>query len=78
MVGTDPQPGWVRNGKEKIMPDFGGMADKAKDMAGDHSDKVDQGIEKAGDTVDDKTGNKFEDQVDKGQDAARDRLGGNE
>ena len=37
-----------------IMPDFGGLADKAKDMAGGHEDKVNQGIDKAGDTVDEK------------------------
>ncbi|KHE74873.1 hypothetical protein AS25_03415 [Kocuria marina] len=60
------------------MPDLGGLADKAKDAAGNHQDKVDQGIDKAGDAVDDKTGHKFEGQVDQGQDAARDRLGGNE
>ena len=61
-----------------IMPDFGGLADKAKDMAGGHEDKVNQGIDKAGDTVDEKTGGKFEGQVDQGQDAVRDHLGGNE
>lgn len=31
------------------MPDLGGLADKAKDAAGNHQDKVDQGIDKAGD-----------------------------
>jgi len=60
------------------MPDLGGLADKAKDAAGNHQDKVDQGIDKAGDAVDEKTGHKFEGQVDHGQDAARDRLSGNE
>ena len=60
------------------MPDLGGLADKAKDLAGGHQDKVNEGIDKAGDAVDDKTGNKFEGQVDQGQDAVRDRLGGNE
>ena len=57
------------------MPDLGGLADKAKNMASGHEDTVNQGIDKAGDTVDEKTGGKFEGQVDQGQDALRDRLG---
>lgn len=60
------------------MPDLGGLADKAKGMASDHQDKVNQGIDKAGDAVDEKTGGKFEGQVDHGQDAVRDHLGGNQ
>ena len=56
-----------------------GFMDKVKGMLGQHGDKVDQGIEKAGDTVDDKTGGKHAAHVDKAQDMARDqidRLGG--
>ncbi len=55
-----------------------GLFDKAKDFAGDNPDKVDQGVEKAGDLVDDKTGGKHSEQVDKGQDFVGDRLGGAE
>lgn len=56
-----------------------GFMDKAKDLAGQHADKIDQGIEQGGDLVDDKTGGKYADQVDKAQDFANeqaDKLGG--
>lgn len=55
-----------------------GIFDKAQDMAEQHPDQVDQGIEKAGDAVDERTGGKHAEQVDKGQDMARERLGGGE
>jgi hypothetical protein len=48
--------------------------DKAKDALRDHDDKVDQGIDKAGDFADDKTGNKHSDQIDSGADKAREGL----
>lgn len=54
---------------------IGDFVDKAKDLAGQHPDKVDQGIDKAGDAVDQRTGGQHAAQVDKAQDAARDRLG---
>jgi len=41
-------------------------------MFGQHGDKVDQGIDKAGDVVDDKTGGTHAAHVDKAQDAAKD------
>src|SRR5690606_31985390 len=59
-----------------------GIFDKAKDAAGQaaeqHGDKIDQGIDQAGDFADEKTGGKYSDQVDQGQDAAKsfaDNLG---
>ncbi|PZP36836.1 MAG: hypothetical protein DI613_02830 [Kocuria rhizophila] len=58
------------------MVDIGGLGDKAKQFAEDNPDKVDQGIDKAGDTVDDRTGGQHAERVDKGQDALRDKLGG--
>jgi hypothetical protein len=51
-----------------------GFMDKVKGMLGQHGDKVDQGVERAGDMVDDKTGGKHAAHVDKAQDAARDRI----
>ncbi|WP_446664372.1 antitoxin [Flexivirga sp. B27] len=54
---------------------FDSAKDKASELAGDNKDKVDEGVEKAGDAVDDKTGGKFSDQIDSGQDAAKDKLG---
>jgi hypothetical protein len=52
-----------------------GFLDKAKDLLGKHDDKVDDAIEKAGDVVDEKTGDKYADQVDKGQDFLQDKTG---
>jgi MT0933-like antitoxin protein len=53
-----------------------GILDKIKDkmrgLFGQHGDKADAGIDKAGDFVDDKTGGKYSEHVDKAQDAARD------
>ena len=40
--------------KEVFMADIGGMADKAKDAAQDHPEKVDQAKDKAKDAVDGK------------------------
>ena len=51
-----------------------GLMDKVKSMFGQHGDKVDQGIDKAGDVADDKTGGKYTGQVDKAQDAAKDGI----
>jgi MT0933-like antitoxin protein len=52
-----------------------GFMDKAKDLAGKHDDKVDQGIEKAGDQVDQRTDDKYTSHVDRAQDAAQKRTG---
>lgn len=52
-----------------------GFMDKAKDFADKHDEQVDQGIEKAGDQVDQRTDGKYSSQVDKGQDAAQQRTG---
>lgn len=54
---------------------MGGFMDKAKDMAGQHDDKVDQGLEKADDFADQKTGGKFDSQTDKITDQAQQRTG---
>jgi len=51
--------------------------DKAKEFADQHDDKVDQGLEKAGDQIDDRTGNKYSEQIDKGVDAVQERTGDN-
>ncbi|MBD2761542.1 antitoxin [Kocuria sp. cx-455] len=59
------------------MVDIGGLGDKAKQFAEDNPDKVDQGIDKAGDAVDDRTGGQHAEHVDKAQDAARNKFGGN-
>ncbi len=52
-----------------------GFLDKAKELAGQHADKVEGAIDKAADMVDDKTGGKYADQIDKGAEAARGFVG---
>jgi hypothetical protein len=51
-----------------------GIFDKAKDALSGHSEQVAAAIDKAGDFVDEKTEGKYAEQVDKGQDMARDKL----
>ena len=51
-----------------------GFMDKVKGRLGKHADKVDTGVDKGGDVVDDRTGGKYAGHVDKGQDAAKDAL----
>ena len=52
-----------------------GLRDKAKDFADDHDEQVDQGLEKAGEQVDQRTGDKYTSQVDKGVNAAQEHTG---
>jgi len=51
-----------------------GIFDKAKDALSGHGDQVDKGIDKIGDLIDEKTGGKYADKVDQGQDLAGDKL----
>ena len=51
-----------------------GIFDKAKDALSGHSEQVAAAIDKAGDFVDEKTEGKYAEQVDKGQDMAKDKL----
>jgi hypothetical protein len=51
-----------------------GIFDKAKDAVSEHSEQIDAGIDKAGDLVDDKTQGKYVEQVDQGQEMAKDKL----
>jgi len=49
--------------------------DKVKDLADQHDEKVDAALSKVGDVVDDKTGNKYSDHIDKGVDLAQQHTG---
>jgi hypothetical protein len=51
-----------------------GLLDKAKGMLSGREDKAKQGIDKGGDMLDDKTGGKYVDKVDMGQEKARDGI----
>ncbi len=52
-----------------------GFLDKAKELAGQHADKVEQAIDKAADMVDEKTGGKYSEQIDKGVESAKGFVG---
>ncbi len=51
------------------------LAGRAKDLAGEHADQVEEGVEKAGDFVDEKTGGKFSGQVDQAQEFVEKQVG---
>ncbi|WGT46193.1 antitoxin [Tessaracoccus lacteus] len=51
-----------------------GIFDKIGDLAKQHEDKIEEGIEKTGDFVDEKTGGKYAERVDQAQQAAKDQL----
>jgi hypothetical protein len=61
-----------------LLDDAKGLADKAKELAKEHEGQVEQAVEKAGDLIDEKTGGKYQDKVDQGQQFVEDRLGLNE
>ena len=52
-----------------------GLFDRAKELADKHADKVEGAIDKVADVVDEKTGGKYADQIDKGVDAAKGFVG---
>ena len=49
--------------------------DKATEAVDQHDEQVDQGLEKAGEQIDSRTGDKFGDQIQKGVDAAQEHTG---
>ena len=57
------------------MPDFSEMEDEAKKLAGDHPDIANKGIEEAGNVAGDKTGGKFDSQIEQGEQKAEGFLG---
>ncbi len=48
-----------------------GIFDKAKDLLNEHSDKVDQGIDKAAQLIDQKTGGQHTGQIDQATEQAK-------
>ena len=55
---------------------FSDFIDKAKTMMSGNKDKMKDGVEKAADMADEKTGGKFSDQIDKGEETAKDFVEG--
>jgi hypothetical protein len=51
------------------------IKDKAQEMLGKHGDKVEQGVDKAEEQVDEKTGGKYSDQLQRGADQIKERFG---
>ncbi|MBT2510376.1 antitoxin [Streptomyces sp. ISL-98] len=54
------------------------MKDKIKNMLKGHESQADKGVERAGDTVDDRTQGKHRGQVDTGQEKLREQYGTDE
>ena len=57
------------------MPDFGGLINKVKDLAGKHQDQVHDGVNKAEDVAEKKLGAEHGDQIKQGGDAVENYLG---
>ena len=57
------------------MPDLSGMADEAKKLAGEHPDAANKGIEEAGQVAGEKTGGRFDSQIEQGEQKAEGFLG---
>jgi len=55
-----------------------GLLDKIKGLIGGNADKVKQGIDKAGDMVDEKTGGKFSDKIDMAEEKIGEALEGDD
>ena len=51
-----------------------GLLDKAKDMLKGNTDKVKEGIDKAGDMIDEKTGGKFSEHIETAEEKAGEIL----
>ena len=51
-----------------------GLLDKAKDMLKGNTDKVKEGIDKAGDMIDEKTGGKFSEHIETAEEKAGEML----
>lgn len=54
---------------------MGGFMDKAREMAEEHDDKVDEGLERAGEFADERTGDRYGEQIDRGVDFAQEHTG---
>jgi hypothetical protein len=54
------------------------LKNKAKDIIGQHPDQANQGIDKAREFADEKTGGKHSDQIQQGADKLKQAVGGNQ
>lgn len=54
---------------------IGGFLDKGKELAGDHPDQVQGGLDKAEQAIDEKTGGEHTEQIAQGEKLAGEKLG---
>ena len=54
---------------------MGDFLDKAKELAEQHDDKVDEALDRGGDAVDERTGGKYSENIDKGVEWAQEHTG---
>ena len=54
---------------------MGDFLERAKALANEHDDKVDQGLDKLGDLIDNRPGGKYADKIDRAVDEAQKRTG---
>ena len=54
---------------------MGNLFDQAKDLAGSHPEQANQGLDAAENLAKEKTGGKYDSQIDKGRDMASEKLG---
>jgi hypothetical protein len=64
-----------RNRPHHLEDTMSGLFDKAKDFADQHDDKVDEGLQKAGEQIDARTGEAHSEQIQRGVDEAQRRTG---
>lgn len=57
--------------------DLGKIADKAKDLLNQNEEKVEQGVDKAAEFIDEKTGNKHSDKIDSAVEKIKGVIGDN-
>ena len=55
---------------------FDNIKDKAQDLVDEHGEQAGQGLDKAGDVVDEKTGGQHSAQIDQGVEQAKSALDG--
>lgn len=59
-----------------FMDSIKGMMGKGKDLAAEHEDAIQDGIDKAADMADDKTGGKYSDHIETGAEKAKEVVEG--
>lgn len=58
----------------KNLGDLGDLKEKAEGIAEEHGDKIVDGLDKAGDALDDRTDGKYSEKIDTGVDKAQDLV----